>query len=705
MGAQSFATSVGQPSMGSGQVFAAHQPMYSGGPQGAPQTLTPDGAAAGSSVRGTVQGAAGDRRLQSNMSPMFSVSPGNGTAFGPTSQGAMPQGCTFPGAPLGGSSSGLAGNWLQHLDANASPPPQTRTVGSAFELFGKPFSGSMPSSQTTPSTPAQQNELMLKALTAALSGDKKSIPTWNGSVETLRPWLRQLSYWELDNNVPKTRWGIKLLQSFTDGSAPRKIAETVDLSVVLSEQGYGTILTEIMTKYGPFLEAIGPAAIDHFFYGFEGSRQESFSNYIAAKEVALQELEAQLGEKVPPRIAGRVLLRGANLSEQQRENLAIKYNALLTFDQIARALRPLDRPEALVGKVSKTFLMGRSEATEQSEAFHEGEHEDLEEEEELLFEEDEPESDGEGNLTYLVFDPSREYTEEETQYIWAYNSAYRDVRKDLQARRKGRQFFKPKDSAQRNKKGGGKGRFGKSRSFSKGRQPDRQNKGSPGDLLAKTRCFRCDELGHMSKDCPKRDNPSSSFFVVQGNQGTVNRTFVVSGRAAAITPESVASSDMDGTITPDTPCHASQVFVNIASDLQRTISVLAGVRTDGHEAVVDTAAEEAVIGSSAMQRLTQALARHGLQPRPASGATVTCSGIGGSAKILGIWDIPIGVCRSNGLIRATEIEDSGSFETPFLLPVSYQELVGAVIDLDRSTFKLRNGRKTMMKRTVCCSPV
>ncbi|CAK8993884.1 unnamed protein product [Durusdinium trenchii] len=423
---------------------------------------------------------------------------------------------------------------------------------------------------------------MLKALTAALSGDKKSIPTWNGSVETLRPWLRQLSYWELDNNVPKTRWGIKLLQSFTDGSAPRKIAETVDLSVVLSEQGYGTILTEIMTKYGPFLEAIGPAAIDHFFYGFERSRQESFSNYIAAKEVALQELEAQLGEKVPPRIAGRVLLRGANLSEQQRENLAIKYNALLTFDQIARALRPLDRPEALVGKVSKTFLMGRSEATEQSEAFHEGEHEDLEEEEELLFEEDEPESDGEGNLTYLVFDPSREYTEEETQYIWAYNSAYRDVRKDLQARRKGRQFFKPKDSAQRNKKGGGKGRFGK---------------------------------------------------------------------------------------------------------------------TDGHEAVVDTAAEEAVIGSSAMQRLTQALARHGLQPRPASGATVTCSGIGGSAKILGIWDIPIGVCRSNGLIRATEIEDSGSFETPFLLPVSYQELVGAVIDLDRSTFKLRNGRKTMMKRT------
>ena len=254
---------------------------------------------------------------------------------GQASQGV---GSQFGGGLSGQSSgngcqSGFAGNLLQHLDANAAPP-QTRTVGSAFELFGKPVNSFAHSPNSSPSTPQQQNELMLKALTAALSGDKKSIPSWNGSVETLRPWLRQLSYWELDNNVPRSRWGIKLLQSFTDGSAPRKIAETLDLSIVLSEQGYGSILTEIMTKYGPYLEAIGPAAVDHFFYGFERSRQESFSTYIAAKEIALHELEAQLGEKVPPRIAGRVLLLGANLSEQQRENLAIRYNALLKLQEL-----------------------------------------------------------------------------------------------------------------------------------------------------------------------------------------------------------------------------------------------------------------------------------------------------------------------------------------------------------------------------------
>lgn len=404
-------------------------------------------------------GTAGDRRTpQSYSMPFMSPIPqGPQMGFGPMPQQApgVPSQGMAPQSQLGtsqnaGDYAGVAGNLLNRLDAttmNTSPRP----VASAFDLFGKPANSSFAGSHhQAPATAQQQNELMLKALTAALSGDKKSLPSWSGGVESLRPWLRQLSYWELDNNVPKARWGIKLLQSFSENSAPRKIAETIDLSIVLSEAGYGAILAEIMAKYGPYLEAIGPAAIDQFFYGLERSRTESFSNYIASREIALQELEAQLGEKVPPRIAGRVLLRGANLTEQQRENLAIKYHALLTFDEVARALRPLDRPEALVNKVNKAFLMHREPEKETTAEVSPDENE-----EELVedSEEDEPESDGEGNLTFLLFDQNREYTEEETQYIWAYNSAYRDVRKDL-ARKKGRNFSKPKETKNR----GGAGR-------------------------------------------------------------------------------------------------------------------------------------------------------------------------------------------------------------------------------------------------------
>ena len=127
--------------------------------------------------------------------------------------------------------------------------------------------------------------------------------------------------------------------------------------------------------------------------------------------------------------------------------------------------------------------------------------------------------------------------------------------------------------------------------------------------MSRTRCFSCGQMGHISKECPKRaQDASANFFVCQGSSGNQNR-----------------------------------VYVNISEDKQKKFSVYAGVQTSGNEAVVDTAAEEAVIGSGAMQNLRQRLAEYGLQPAPAPGATVTCAGIGGGAKILGIYDVPVGL--------------------------------------------------------------
>ena len=524
-------------------------------------------------------------------------------------------------------------------------------------MLGKPV-------QSVPASSADPQEVMLKALTAALSGDRKSLPSWNGDVSTLRPWLRQLTLWEMDNNLPKQKWGLKLLQAFSDQSPPRRIAETVDLPTLTSEAGYSAILTAIMTKYGPYLEAAGPAAIETFFYGTERSRSENLSSYVAAKEVALQEMEAHLGEKLPGRIAGRILLRHANLSDAQREAMAVKYNALLTFEQAAAALRPLDRPDALVQKVAKTFATSSGHHD-----YEEDEDDELVPDEVQAEEDDEegPESDGQGNLTFLCFDPAEEYTEEEATYIWAYNSAYKDVRRELQARRKGRQFFKKGNGPPVQKKGktkglqrkghGGKGR-GHS-SFGRGRGHGR---GTPDDLLARTKCFSCGGLGHMSKDCPQQE-PPSHFFVSHGGHEQ-QRIYAVS----------------------------------VKPSVQKQLEVFAGVRTESFEGVVDTAAEEAVIGSTAMDRLRAALGQFGLRPVEASGTTATCAGIGGSATIKAVYDIPIGVAKTNGLLRVTEIEDVGAFQTPFLLPISFIELVGGVIDTGKNMFMLKGGKKTTMRR-------
>lgn len=182
--------------------------------------------------------------------------------------------------------------------------------------------------------------------------------------------------WELDNNLPKSRWGLKLLQSLHEGSAPRRVAETIDLATLTSEEaGYSAILSALMSKYASFLEASGPAAVENFFYGTERAKSESFATCVASKEIALQEMEGYLGERLPPRIAGRILLRHAGLNDFQRESMAVKHSALLTFNQAAAALRPLDRPEDLVTRVAKTFVT----TTEQDAADGEPQDEDGEE--------------------------------------------------------------------------------------------------------------------------------------------------------------------------------------------------------------------------------------------------------------------------------------------------------------------------------------
>ena len=58
-------------------------------------------------------------------------------------------------------------------------------------------------------------------------------------------------------------------------------------------------LRRCWAKFKPYLEAAGPAAIDLFFYSGERQRNESFSSFIAAKELAKQEVENLTGEINP----------------------------------------------------------------------------------------------------------------------------------------------------------------------------------------------------------------------------------------------------------------------------------------------------------------------------------------------------------------------------------------------------------------------
>ena len=376
----------------------------------------------------------------------------------------------------------------------------------------------------------------------------------------------------METTLSRDKWGIRLYQSFAEGTQPRKIADQVAMEDLLSARGYGLILSALMAKYKPFLDIAGPTSIDKFFYMGERGKSESFATFLAAKEVARQEMEQNLQERIPDRVAGRILLRQSNLSEFQRELISLKDNAtMLSFDEVAAMLRPLDRPEML------------AQAAQSELGTHASKHYPVmyAETEELPVQDEDPQEDGEdyeetseSEFDELYFE-DKEFEEDEAIYIQAYHSAYADVRRDLRERRRERGFINhnkvagSKASTPRPSKDKGRGhvprrKFGKGAGKRSGKGQGSNGKmmrGTAEQLVSRARCYNCQELGHYARDCPLKGSGKGNKATFVVTRGTSGSNFMVCSESETW------------------PCVQAPPLNKIPN-----VAVYAGIRVRGHEA-------------------------------------------------------------------------------------------------------------------------
>ena len=280
------------------------------------------------------------------------------------------------------------------------------------------------------------------------------------------------------------------------------------------------------------------------------------------------------------------------------------------------------------------------------------------------------------------------YDEDEAMYIQAYHTAYSDVRRDLRDRRKERGFVKRSKPTSSSRTSRPKGQGG----FQRRRPPFRRDRGSshnkagapgmvrgkPEDLAARARCFNCQELGHFAKGCPLKGGGKGSSKPEGGKK--VN--FIVS-RGGGSLSQAVYMISTSSSI----------------SFSKEHLSIFAGIKVKGSQAIVDTAAEDAVIGTEALKVLQLELAQHGLQVlKVESERQVPCAGIGGEATAAGVVDVPTSIAGLHGVLRFSVLNDTAQFQTPPLLPISYLEAVGALLDFKNDRYATADGYSAAMVR-------
>ena len=445
--------------------------------------------------------------------------------------------------------------------------------------------------------------------------DRDPPPTYSGEdpETTFRGFEKAVRLWEYETDVPRNKRGAKLLRSLT--GVAKLALEEMEFDDIACEDGLRNVMQRLKDFFMPHLEVSLPRAFEHAVYGSHRTSKESFAEYLARMEKAFTRLSRE-GVELPDGAQGYILYRHASLNEHQDQRLLVWSEGRYDKSSMVKGLRKLDKVLKEKGKNAYMF---------------EDEHQAFEAEEDN-------ETDSEEYIYLADGDLDPVYEEKD---VMAALASYKEAREALKNQKLSRGYFPPA-------KGRGKGRG--------------KNKVHVEQLKLRTRCWKCNAIGHWGRECPQPDRSQSN-----GAPGSNVSTGGTSSSARSGFFVTMADAPGDGhhdfwlrqfaqqreSMVDNTTPLDSETASAYKGALGQ--SGFCGITTQCHEGVVDTAAEGGLIGSFAFDRLSHALFHRGLKPvwTPKQSSA---KGVGGNAAVLGVALIPIGLGGVNGVLECTVIE-------------------------------------------------
>lgn len=536
----------------------------------------------------------------------------------------------------------------------------------------------------------------------ATFGREPPPPTWDGTEPGLSfaVYEKNVKLWPFETDTEKKKQGVRLLRGLT-GTA-RAAADALEFEQLADDKGVENIMQKLREHFAPHPEVSLPRAFERAIYGAPRSHKEDINEYILRCERAFYLLSKE-GVTLPDTALGYVMYRQAALSDSQELRFGAWANGKYDKATVVTCLRKLDKVvTSEKGKSSVAFVQDDGEPDQGDDL--DGEVDADENEEQYVFLD-------EGDM-------NRVFEEPELQVVLA---SYQEVRKAIQDKQKGRQFFK------------GKGRGSPWQSFTKGKQ-----KVHIEQLKLRTRCAKCGAIGHWARECRAPEDQRGRGAVGSSKASTssapstasgVQQSWYVASDASGILPENIFSfslecrghdthvpersevldvTNWDGKTrvgSQDEPLSLDvrenlDVFrgsqlASSQSDQRSSSLYFVGLTTCPTVALVDTAAQDGLVGRDALQRLSQKLHSFGLKVKWTD-KKAKAHGVGGQAEVLGIAAVPLGLAGSSGVLEVTVV----SGDVPLLLPIRMLKDLQAVIDLESGRMTLKRLQQTVELHTI-----
>ena len=357
--------------------------------------------------------------------------------------------------------------------------------------------------------------------------DKSPPPEWDGLYpeRTWRDYRRTLKQWLSTTDVPSEKHGMLLWRALS-GDAKLLISHFRDEDLLHWNAGQ-RIFEALSQAHKHISEFEDQDDFDNAFYKLHRERNQTLLQFAHVARAAYLKHDAY-GYPLPDRTKGMIFLRQAKIPGHLEDHIMAKTNGSRNFSDLLDAIQILARRP--MSQVSSSFPSYCDEWDENNNATEYYDIRDNDDNDEYYDDYKEPVDDCEWIDTS---DLPEDVTFEEPELACMLESLQKSKKGAGKGFRKGKKEWSQSESRDGSKAGKG----GRPENYKQVRwklQSDRLNRGwkdqpanmtskergslqlaQVDDLLARTRCFKCGELGHLAKDCSKNKETttnSESFF-------------------------------------------------------------------------------------------------------------------------------------------------------------------------------------------------